>query len=166
MPELKPQTPTEVMRYGHIAAAIRAGLEKKGWSLSDLNRAIGRPKADTAAYQWRNGKGAPAERNRVLVAKVLDIPEEVLIPRLDDGELPPAAAQIPAPVRRPRSFMPVPLPGVSLAAHNDLTGPLAFNVNNDGTARIRLDVTLSHEQAQDLLRMLFEAGVVFRREAD
>jgi hypothetical protein len=144
----KPATPIQVAQFGHIAAAIRKAMDAKGWSVGDLNHAIGRPRGFTGAYSYVNAKGAPIEKNRALISKALGIPEAQLTRRDPDG--PPVEAEpvlrIEGPHRTPQAGPTRPV--------------LQFEVDGEGMGRIRLDVSLPSAQAVPLLRLLLDAGMI------
>ena len=94
------------------------------------------------------------DKFRPRVAKALGLNQEDLMPRALSQEV------IPAPVSDAKLRavqMAQGAPARALAVAGDV---LAFNVNSEGNARLRLDVTLPLVTAAPLLRMLLDAGIV------
>jgi transcriptional regulator with XRE-family HTH domain len=145
-----PATPLQVAMFGHVAAAIRQAMAAKGWKPADLNRAIGRPRAHAGVYSYIAGKGSPVPKTRALIAKALGIPEAALIMRRVDG---PQVEVEAAPVLRIEGPHRTPQAGPTRHV-------LQFEVDGEGLARIRLDVSLPSADAVPLLRMLLDAGLV------
>lgn len=153
MPQKRPATPEQIAMFGHITARLRGFMAERKWQVADLNQALGRDRANTGVYNYLNCKGAPAPETRVKLAKLTGIPEADLMmrPRPGDG-----AASERLPVVEDRT------PAARVAPARALGGDvLGFNVAADGTARLRLDVTLPLATATPLLRMLLDAGIVF-----
>lgn len=139
----RPATALELARYGHIAAFLRQQMEERGLKRPvDLNQLLGLDRGNTLAHKWLNGFGAPTKKNRALLAKKFGTQADFFLPRT--GKAPteqlPVVRQVAASARVPEV--------------------LSFAVQADGTARIRLDVTLPIEQGAPLLRMLLDAGLV------
>jgi transcriptional regulator with XRE-family HTH domain len=153
-----PATAYEIARNGHIAALIRSELAKRQWTVADLCRAMGLDSKSTSVYPWIKGTSAPGANFRRMLVKAFGVEESELMPREVDAAPTPSALVPVSKVRVP----PVALAAArSLAATGDL---LAFTVGPDGTARLRLDVTLPTEQAVPLLRILLDAGFVAGRQ--
>ena len=151
-----PATPEQIARYGHIASAIRAFLKVKGWNPPDLSEALGWGRHSTATYHWLNSKGAPGPDLRPALAKLIGVPDVQVAARSGQPRL---ALEAPDKLARP---------SVKLEAASVKPRPgeaLAFTVQADGQARIRLDVTLPLALATPLLRMIMDAGVVFAAPA-
>lgn len=145
----RPATALELARYGHIAAFLREQMEERGLKRPvDLNQLLGIDRDNTLSHKWLNGFGAPSPKHRALLARKLGTEAEFFLPRT--GEAPaerlPVVRQVAAPARVPEV--------------------LSFAVQADGTARIRLDVTLPIEQGAPLLRMLLDAGLVIGHTSD
>jgi hypothetical protein len=123
---------------------------------------LGNERGHTGIYQWLNGKGAPGPKFRPLVAKITGIPEADLKPRnviRQRGPVTkPANVALPHPEAQPQ--LRALLPHATVAPPQKASDVLTFNVQNDGMARIKLDVVLPFETATPLLRMLLDAGVV------
>ena len=145
----KTTTPREVAMFGHIAVALRKAMEAKGWSIGDLNQALGRDRAFAGTYAWVGGRGAPSPENAQKVSKLLGIPMTELTKR--DADAAPKVTLIE--------------PGRSLVTRvspaTTIRDVLSFKVNTGGEARLQLDATLPVEKAMPLLRMLLDAGIVF-----
>src|SRR5215831_9016904 len=147
----RPATPAQVAMYGHVAAKLRAFLAEKNMKVRDLNLAMSRPPSFTPTYSWVQAKGAPGKKLRPLVSRVTGIPVRDLISRRIGD----------APVE-PEVLRPVPQPRATGNA-----GPshvLAFTVDNEGAARIRVEITLTAVQGVNLLPLLLDAGLVMRDE--
>lgn len=142
-------SPLQIARFGHIAATLRAELEKRGWGIGDFNKAIGYPPDRTNAWVWLAGKSAPGPKMRPKVAKALGIDPALLIKR--EGVTGAMLIERPAP-------------GYVVTA--PLAQVLLFSVMENGTARLKLDITLPIAQATPLLRMLLDAGVAFEKEEE
>ena len=148
-----PPTALELARFGHVAATIRAALESKGWTVAELNAALGKERGDAGAYKWISGKGAPNPVNAQRIAKVLNVSTSDLVAR-DVPEATLAKPLLPAittTIGEPRKVdgPPAKRPEV-----------LSFSVDDEGRARIKLDVSLPVGDATPLLRMLLDAGLV------
>jgi hypothetical protein len=147
-------TPAQIAQLGHVAKLIRDELERRKWKVSDLHRAIGEDVKSTRAYAWINCRSMITDKFRPRVAKALGLNQEDLMPRALSQEV------IPAPVSDAKLRavqMAQGAPARALAVAGDV---LAFNVNSEGNARLRLDVTLPLVTAAPLLRMLLDAGIV------
>jgi hypothetical protein len=150
----KPATPEQVARFGHVAAALRAYLKTANLKPADFNQEMGVDRANPKLYHWLNAKGAPSKGSRAKIAKLTGIPEVELMSR-SIGEiartaLPVATTKLPAVVTTPGAKRPE---------------VLAFVVDDEGRARIKLDVTLPIEDGAPLLRLLLDQGLVMRRAA-
>lgn len=147
-----PATPAQLATYGHVAARLRAELEKREWKVGDFNEAMGAPRGHPNAYNWVTGKTGLASSSRTKVAKVLKIPETELMPRSESGRV---MTVVSAPI------FPSVVPAV-----RKVSEVLGFSVTDAGEARIRLDVTLPLAAATPLLRMLLDAGLVLGAHED
>lgn len=130
-------TPADIVANGEFATRLRAMLQTRGWTVPDLNVAIGKARKYSPPHVWLAGKGQPAGANRAKVLQLLAGTEggdKTVVPVVA------AAGRPAATVRAPEA--------------------LAFTVGTDGTARIRLDVILPVERAMPLLRLLLDAHVV------
>jgi hypothetical protein len=150
-----PATPEQIAQFGHIATRLRAFMAERKWKVADLNAALGKERGDSGAHNWLNCKGAPGAVIRPKLAKLTGIPEADLVMRRRPGDG-AASERLPA----------VPISPATRVAPTRALGAdvLGFNVGADGTARLRLDVTLPLAVATPLLRMLLDAGVVFSGE--
>lgn len=144
-----PATPHQIATYGHIAAAMRAFMKEKGYSPGDLNEAMGQVRSHTSVYHWLNGKAGPGPTTRPKLAKVMGISQAELMPRKPGA---PSASGAPSNELIERMNIPV-----KISPPRDV---LSFMVQEDGLARLRLDVTMPLVTAGPLLRMLLDAGVV------
>ena len=144
--EGKPPTAAEVAMYGHVAATLRKALAERGWTIADLNQALGRDRGNAAAYLWLGAHGAPGGDARVALVKLLGVRDGDLRRRTGD--------EVPAVIEAPGA-------PAAVASQRRVVEVLAFTANNAGEARIRLDVTLPMAAATPLLRMLLDAGLVF-----
>lgn len=151
--EGKPVTPLQVAMFGHIAAAVRKAMAARDWKPANVNQAIGKARSDTGIYNYMNGKGAPTGQNRARISKALGIPEAQLTARRVNGPQVEVEAEpvlrIEGPHRTPQAGPTRPV--------------LQFEVDGEGLARIRLDVSLPSTDAVPLLRMLLDAGMIMER---
>ncbi len=80
-----------------IGDIIRAAREKRGWTQKTLAHKVGLRTA-SAVSQWENGNTAPLAAQRLMVARVLEIPLESLYEfskeRAGAGAPPPVAAPL------------------------------------------------------------------------
>jgi hypothetical protein len=146
-------TPRDIAIYGHIAAAIRQAMAARDWKPADLNKAIKRPAGNSGAYHYLAGKAAPAPKARALISKALGIPEAQLMRRHVDG---PQVEVEASPVLRIEGPHRTPQAGPTRPV-------LQFEVDGEGLARIRLDVSLPSTDAVPLLRLLLDAGMIMER---
>lgn len=144
----------EIARNGHIAAAIRGFLKKSAMSIGDLNQALGNERGNPAPYHWLSARGAPAVKYREKLAAVTGIPEADLAPRA--GVVREA----------PRAVVEVGSVAHGAVVSTKRTEVLSFSVDDEGRARIKLDVTMPVTDASPLLRMLLDAGCVMGRVDD
>lgn len=149
----QPATPEQIAMYGHIAAMIRAKLKDKGWSIGDLNQAMGYERANTGIYTHVNGKGAPGPKVRERLAKVLGVHEDEL-----------RARPVPSAAMSERRALAVVDAGRPIVRQQG--DVLSFTVNHLGMARIKVDATLPLDKATPLFRMLLDAGLVFGEAID
>jgi len=150
MPSRK-ATPETALKYGHIAAALRAAMKRNGWkTLRELGEAIGiKENAGTIPSPWLNGAGAPGPEYRRRLSERLGIPEADLMPRDIDSDPP----ELPSPsVNRDLS---VTGRGRGFAKNQ----VMSLAINADGTARVALDLNTTSQKALEIFRMLIEAGV-------
>lgn len=151
MPTGKKQaaTATQIMRYGHIAAAIREGMKRNGWTPADFGRAMGYDKNPIASVStWIAGKSAPTGERRTKLAALLHMSEADLAPR-DPHDTPP---------------LDMPPPNRDFSVNRAGRPPsgkkaLVFEINTDGTAKIALDLQTSQAKALKILDMLLKAGI-------
>jgi transcriptional regulator with XRE-family HTH domain len=142
-----PATPLEIARYGHVAALLRAELEKRQWTPRQFNEAMGEAQGHSSIYKWLAAKAAPSQPTAKKIGKVLGIPWLQLL-KAEDAT--PGTALTLAPERGPAPVRPVEL--------------LHFSVLNDGTTRLRLDMTAPADRGVALLRLLIDAGMVVAAE--
>jgi hypothetical protein len=142
-----PPTPLELARFGHVAATVRAALEAKGWGPPEFNQALGKERGDAGCYKWIAGKGAPSPVNAQRIAKVLGVSISDLVAR-----------EVKA-VTLAKAAITTTIPATPVAPVKR-TEVLAFTVDDEGRARIKLDVSLPVADATPLLRMLLDAGLV------
>jgi hypothetical protein len=143
-------TPAQIASLGHVAALIRRELEKREWSVADFHRAIGEDVKSTRAYAWIASRSRITDQFRPKVAKALGVKEEDLMPR----ELTQVVTTAPVSEAKLRAVhVASSMPARTLAPSGDV---LAFNVNAEGNARLRLDVTLPLEQGSKVLRLLLD----------
>jgi hypothetical protein len=141
----RPPTPREIAMYGHVAAALRAWIEKTGMSIGDINVKLGHPRGHTNIYHWINAKGGPGPESRKKLGKLLGVAPDDLKARK------PGEASRALVVAKPDS-----------GATSERPRPaevLTFWVNTAGEARLKLDITLPLPAGSALLRMILDAGI-------
>jgi transcriptional regulator with XRE-family HTH domain len=166
-------TASQIAMYGHIRSNLDDLLKSRGWTGRDLNEHLGLRRETANTYTWLNGTKAPSPRNREKLAKLSGLAPSEFAPRepstyaetegrvkrpyrrrIREVEEQVAVAVDPNPVSMSISMSsPPPLPPGEPEV-------LLFSVNKDGTARIRLDVTLSTYDALPLVRLLMDAEAV------
>ena len=178
-----PATPEQIACYGHIAIFLRQFLEHTGMTRSDFNEhVLDTDRKSSGASLWVNAKGAPAQATANRMAKVLGVPAGFFRP-VSPGDPPPkqpASFEVPASWGQRQRFGSLaaavgpqklliadPAPGPSM--HPSYPPPPAqapprkplvgFTLNDDGTARLTVDVTLDTKRATSLFRVLLEAGL-------
>ncbi len=142
---MKPQTPEQIIVYGEVATSLREWCKTNGKGPRDINAIIGKRPSYSAGYQYLSGKNAPSKYNRVLLAKATGIPEEKLTKRKSFDRV-----TIEKPI----------IQNVVTAFSSKNADILSFTVNNNGEARIKLDVTLPMHQAVPLFRIMLDAGII------
>lgn len=141
-------TQTQIAIFGHIAGALRQKMAERGMTVPDLQKAIGMPRTSPGVYTWLAAKGGPSEENRKRLSKALGIPEADLIPRTDET----------AKIGRPRGSTTI-APRTADSFKPRPSDVLSFAMNDEGQARIKVDVTLAADRALPLLRTLMDAGI-------
>lgn len=147
-----PVTPAQIAAFGHIAAQLRAFMEERRLKPGDMNEQLGVKRTNTAIYAWLAGRAAPGPKPRAKLAKILGVKSTQLLERAPGAE----------PVEIERPIVPPPAPRPAVQRQPD---PLQFNVQSDGDARLRLDITLPYERCVPILRMLLDAGLVISQQA-
>ena len=146
-----PATRAEIARNGHIAVALRRVMNARDWKIPDLNEAIGKPRGYTICYPWLAAKNAPGPELRAVLSQATGIPEAELMPRRPGEPKPVATAPLlalPGPTSPPPAARPV----------------LVFSALEDGSIELELRKTrLPLEEGSALLRLLLDAGIVFRK---
>jgi transcriptional regulator with XRE-family HTH domain len=138
-------TPDQIVRNGHISILIKTYLQREGIKPPDLSQKLGMDRHRSNVYLWLAGKVAPAGKTRIKLAKILNVPEEQLMPNTSN------IAVITAPGRQellPKEFKPREV--------------LGFSVNSNGEATINLNVTMPLDQAQALFRIILDANLLVR----
>lgn len=175
-------SPEDIFRHGHLAIFLRHYMEETGMRVADFNyHVLGEPRTHTTVYAWVQGRGVPSTSYRRTLSRALGVPEHFFYAReLDNGPAIPQPttyrvpmswleatrkaeepkALVVTPDNRPRASAPPYAP----PRPPPRNPPLQFTANPDGTATIKLDVTLPADTGASLLRMLLEAGVHLRRE--
>jgi transcriptional regulator with XRE-family HTH domain len=129
--------------YPEIGATLRAALERKGWSIGQLNQKLGKSRSRATVYSWLNGYTAPRLGIRTKLAKLLDLDPAQLAPR-QNGELVEA--------------MPLRVTGgAHVAASRNHSDPLfSLTPGADGQARIQLDWTGPRERVLAMARAIMD----------
>lgn len=143
-----PPSARELAQYGHFAALLRKYLNDNNLTAPQFMQQIGAPDGAAQIYKWIGAKGAPGAKYRAAVAKLLGVPENDVKKRsLQAPNLPAKMEIIDEPVR--------------LSTQRSHTRDvLLFSVGDDGQTRIKMDVTLPHDQGVPLLRVLLDAGIL------
>lgn len=88
-------TELQKARYGGLAKTLREAIDRKGWSVGELNRRLGRAPSHASIYQYLSARCGPLPGHAQQIARALDIPVATLLAR---GEAP--ATNGAAPVER------------------------------------------------------------------
>jgi len=139
------QTPEQIIVFGEIAASLREWCKTNKKTARDINAIVGKPASYSAGFQWLNGKGAPSKYNRVLLSKATGISEAKLMRREYSEDV-----TIEKPI----------IQNVVSAFPGKIADVMSFTVNNNGEARIKLDVTLPIDQAMPLFRIILDTGIL------
>jgi transcriptional regulator with XRE-family HTH domain len=132
-----PATPIQIARNGHIAALIRDYLKREGMSTAALGHKLG--VSGSAVSLWVHSKGAPREKFRPKLAKILGVGVERLL-----TPSPQTAISTRVLTMKPQRQAEI----------------LGYSLDESGYARIRLDITLPQNLAAPLLRMILDAGII------
>lgn len=142
-------SPAQLAANGHIAARLRERLKATGMAVSDLNAHLGLPRAYSLPYKWTAGMHAPGGKYREQLSKLLNIPIADLTPR---GGKQRVAAVV---TRPPPAIAPAPKPPAEA---------LSFTMAQDGTSRLRLDITMSGSTALLLMAKLIDLDLIPKPE--
>lgn len=140
------QTPISAQKFGHIAARLRREMKERGWSSTELAKAIGG--SSGLVSPWTRGVAQPGPESRKKLVALLGGPEEDFMAR----ELPDTPPDLPAP--RPNG-----------AARATIGRPptrnrvFSFAINTDGTAHVTLDLQTTTAKAMEILQFLMNAGI-------
>ena len=137
-------TQKQLKKYSDIAVAIREGMARRGWTVGQLNEALGKNKGSPAAYYWYHGRGAPGKDIIPVLARVLQIPIESLQWRNKDKVSTSTNQLVVAPVKTSV---------VKAAEPNDVVN---FNITPDGKAHIKFEWTMPLEQGNQLFRSVMD----------
>jgi transcriptional regulator with XRE-family HTH domain len=147
-----PATAEQILRYGQVAAVLREAMDRKGLSLTDVQRRLNT--SSGTVWTWLAAKSAPSQAFRLRLASMLDVDEAAL-----DWRTYHTAAPI-VVTDRPQKLLPGPRPPPDAPATHKPIDVLQFSVSEDGQAVIRLNARLPIEKAAALLRLLLDAGLV------
>ena len=129
-------------RFPEFAALLRKFMTDNEINPPKLRNMFGYPKNSTTVYGWINGNNRPPIAERQKLTKMLGIdPHYFDTPRKSKEMV----------VYKPK-----------VTTTDKRTNVLTYVIHNDGTARIAFDLTLPHDQATPLLRMLLDASIVFQ----
>jgi transcriptional regulator with XRE-family HTH domain len=145
-------TPARLAANGHIAARLRERMKALGMTAGDLNVRLGKSPGHTTAYGWIKGSNAPFPATREKISQILGIPIADLTPRSGKGTTAVAVAR------------PPPAPSPPAPPRQALAEVLAFTVAADGSARLRLDITMAGGTALALLHKLMELDLIPKPE--
>lgn len=137
-----------ILANGHIAARLREIMVQRGIPTpAQLNAAAGFTNGFTPMYKWLRAEAAPQDASaRKLAAAFGGMPADYMARDLDAAP----SASPPAPF-----VVTAATPPRARAAE-----VFAFTVTSDGTARIRLDVTLPLAKARPLFTQLLQTGLL------
>ena len=134
-------TPEQIARNGHVAALLRKRMNEMQWQPKDINAALKLSAGHPTVYSWLSSEAAPGPKYREKLAKIFKMPPENFMPRpLNTTE---------------RTEIVSTAVAIAPAPKNVLT----LAINNQGEARIQLDVLLPAQQAMALARSLFDFGI-------
>jgi transcriptional regulator with XRE-family HTH domain len=143
----KPAAAAQLAKWGAIAAAVRAAMAEKGLTPREFNARAGLAASHPQIYQIMAAKCGPGPTMAPRLRKVLGLPASAL------GERPAAPQLASAP--KTAVVLAPPRPGEVLAC----------SILADGTARIKLDVTLPLVDALPLMRLLMDQSLITRNES-
>lgn len=172
--------PEQIARYGHIAAVLRAYMQRFEMPRSDFNQhVLGLQRDSPTGYTWLKAMGPPSWRNRLRISQITGIAIEHLMAREPDGPPPPPLPH-PSTFRAPIGWpldadkredlspllegpAPEEAPTWELleppAKPRPAPDPLQFTAHADGTATIVVHKTLPIDHATKLLRVLLDSGI-------
>jgi len=136
-------SPQDILKYGHIAAALRQFMVNKGFATArDLNEFMGLPRDHASVYNWLAARGAPNPAMRKKLAKLTGIPARTLTMNTEanghDRDTIPQATVVERGKPRPNEFLTV------------------VTVTNDGNARLRLDAIMPLDMALEIAKTVSE----------
>jgi len=138
--------PATMPRFPVLAATLRGYMMREGITARDLNDRLGVRRVNSSTHGWIAGTQKPQTKTLAKIAKLTGVPVTQLI-----GE-------------EPRGVADVPVVAAGVVAVAPVHDMLLVAFRSDGTARIRMDVTLDHTRAMPLLRTLMDAGLVVENE--
>ena len=138
---IRTATPEQIARNGHVAALLRQRMNEIQWQPKDLNAALKLADGHPTVYSWLSAENAPGPEYREKLAKIFKTPPENFMPRpLNKTERTEIVSTAVAIAPTPKNV-------------------LTLAINNQGEARIQLDVLLPAQQAMALARSLFDFGI-------
>lgn len=129
-------------RNGNVALVIKEAMLRKKLFPHQVRHKLEQNKNNPSIYQWMFGIHPPTGLRRTKLAKILGVSEELLLPN--------------KPVMRPHHTVMLSGPKVprlppSVPLQEQV---LQFEMDADGNAHIKLDVTLSSRSAIELIAYL------------
>ena len=140
-------TPSQIARYGHIAAFLREQLPLKGWANgAEFNKAFGLSRGNPSTYKWLAGTGGPSEKYRKKLAEMFQVEAKFFEPRLEGAERITRRGRPPKITARTRT-----------TPRQQQQHVLEFHTTPTGDVHIRLDAVMPLARAVPLLSMLTDA---------
>lgn len=136
----KAATAAQLAKYGHVATLLRAYAQTHNSGAKEITKALGLEN-NGQVYKWFAGKAGIGPKFRTKVAKMIGCSPDDLRMR-EVGEKLPIPVQALMPTRKVVSKL------------------LEFDVNSDGEAHIKLDLTMPVPAAMPFLRLLMDVGVL------
>ena len=136
MPNGQKRTPAEAVLGLQVSAWFKDLLRERNWTPADFNEAMGWTRNSTRLYPYLKG-AVPSQ------ARIAEIETKL-------GVKPPSPEEILQPRTRP----------VAVPVTNGARPVLTHTISSDGTASLRLELTLPAEQSLRVLQLLAEQGLL------
>lgn len=171
-------TAAEIATYGHVAATLRAYLDRFGIRAADLAQMAGYNRGYSGSSTWINGYGAPSRAAGARLAKAIGVPVEcvvrrrlhepsVAVPDPAGFKPPPWMKDAPVATATPPSRQALTVVSPGPAAAGAVLGTvqglgsdrLGFRLHDDGTVTVQLNVRLEADHGTRVLRALLDMGL-------